>query len=180
MNEAKRKMRIDMADLESAFENSDSAGEHTYFFDLETGKVVLVMSEDSLLLEEIYEQHADPETGDIDWPAAMQHLDLPEWRKENLMEVDEVQAGYGKRYIKVPEKEPYQDYNQMGDFIATVSDPDLQERLEWAIRGKGAFRRFKDVIADHPKERERWFSFQEDELRQRIMEWLDQEGIEPA
>jgi hypothetical protein len=31
--------------------------------------------------------------------------------------------------------------------------------LDVAIQGKGAFRRFEDVLADHRDERERWFAF---------------------
>jgi hypothetical protein len=35
------------------------------------------------------------------------------------------------------------------------------------------------VLLDYPQERERWFRFQTDRLQQRILEWLDSEGIEP-
>jgi len=49
--------------------------------------------------------------------------------------------------------------------------------LEVAIRGKGAFRRFKDVLEGYPEEMERWFSFKDDRLRERALEWLDDIGI---
>jgi hypothetical protein len=40
-----------------------------------------------------------------------------------------------------------------------VSDQPLRERLLIAIDGKGAFRRFKDVLLAFPAERERWFAY---------------------
>lgn len=61
----------------------------------------------------------------------------------------------------------------MEDFIATVEGERLAELLEVAIKGKGAFRRFKDVLLNYPEERERWFEFKDDRMRERALEWLD-------
>ena len=41
----------------------------------------------------------------------------------------------------------------MEDFIATVRNPHLRELLEVAIMGRGAFRRFKDVLYNYPTRR---------------------------
>lgn len=65
----------------------------------------------------------------------------------------------------------------MEDFIATVEDEHLAELLEVAINGKGAFRRFKDVLAGYPEERERWFCFKDERTEQRALEWLDDIGV---
>ena len=45
--------------------------------------------------------------------------------------------------------------------------------------GRGAFRHFKDVLLDYPDERERWFKFKNARVRERILEWLESEGVEP-
>lgn len=37
----------------------------------------------------------------------------------------------------------------------------------------------RDVPADHPTERERWFAFRNERVRERRLEWLADEGIEP-
>jgi hypothetical protein len=66
----------------------------------------------------------------------------------------------------------------MEAFIATVTSARLQERLGAAIRGRGAFRRFKDVLAAAPAERARWFAFKDQRVRQRVLAWLADEGIE--
>ena len=61
----------------------------------------------------------------------------------------------------------------MQDFIATVEDERLAKLLEVAINGKGAFRRFKDVLLNYPEESERWFKFKDDRIEERAREWLD-------
>jgi len=48
-----------------------------------------------------------------------------------------------------------------------------------AIDGKGAFRRFKDVLLNYPTERERWFSYRADLLHWHMQKWLEKEQLEP-
>jgi hypothetical protein len=85
-----------------------------------------------------------------------------------------------ERYKRIPRAEPHVGYEDMEDFIATVEDGHLVELLEVAIAGKGAFRRFKDVLARYPKEREKWFHFKDEIAQQRVLEWLDDIGISLA
>jgi hypothetical protein len=44
--------------------------------------------------------------------------------------------------------------------------------------GRGTFRRFRAVLADHPREQEGWYAFQADWHRQRVLEWLADEGFQ--
>ena len=46
------------------------------------------------------------------------------------------------------------------------------------IDGKGAFRRFKDVLMSYPADRERWFTFRSERLRSCMEGWLDAHAIE--
>jgi hypothetical protein len=96
-----------------------------------------------------------------------------------LLEAAQVEAGYGARYIAVPQADSSEGYRDMEAFIIAVRDERLQDRLWRAISGRGAFRYFKDVLDDYPRERERWFEFEESRLRQRVLDWLESEGIEP-
>jgi len=68
----------------------------------------------------------------------------------------------------------------MEDFIGTVGDDRLRQRLDDAISGQRPFRRFKDVLRDAPAERDRWFAFQEERVLERALDWLASEGIEPV
>jgi hypothetical protein len=79
---------------------------------------------------------------------------------EEIEELDEIEiGGLGKCYASIPNIDSHAGYRDMEDFIETVKESNLKEKLCIAINGKGAFRRFKDVLLSYPKERERWFSF---------------------
>ena len=57
-------------------------------------------------------------------------------------------------------------------FIASVEHPGRAERLAIAIRGCGAFRRFKDELARSPGELERWHALHEGRRLDRARSWL--------
>jgi hypothetical protein len=70
-----------------------------------------------------------------------------------------------------------ESYEDLAAFTASVRDPKLRERLERAIEGRGAFRRFKDVLADLPDLRAAWFKLHDTRLERRAIEWLRDEGL---
>ncbi|MCI0587256.1 MAG: UPF0158 family protein [Planctomycetes bacterium] len=81
------------------------------------------------------------------------------------------------RHVHVPPADPHAGYRDMEEFAEAIEEPRLRELLAVALRGKGAFRRFKDVLCDFPEERKRWFEFHDERLRRRATEWLDSLGI---
>jgi hypothetical protein len=171
-----RKLNIEMWDLEMAFDNS---GEMTnYYLDIETGDVLSITDEDNRLLEQLSENYYDEETRTMDWEKAFQEETIPEWQRDMLLKADQIEANFGSRYITIPSAEPGEGYRDMEAFISTVRNPHLQERLDRAISGRGAFRYFKDVLLEYPKERAHWFQFKQDRLQQRILDWLEAEEIE--
>ncbi len=89
-----------------------------------------------------------------------------------------ISAGPGTRYLAVPSSETSEGYQDMVDFIETVTDPTLGAMLSVAVRGAGAFRRFKDVLLDFPDDRERWFTFKDARTRGRLEEWLTDEDVD--
>lgn len=168
-----RKLQVDLGELEAALDNAFP--EHRYFLDLETGKVVLITDDTSRQLEDLYAEL--PEEADV--AEAIRQRDLQDWEKQDLLLADQVETEYGTRYIRVESLDPHAGYRDMEDFIATVQDRHLRDRLWRAISGRGAFRYFKDVLDDYPRERERWFEFKDAQVRQRVLNWLAEEGIEP-
>ena len=68
----------------------------------------------------------------------------------------------------------------MQAFIATVADDERADRLAIAIRGRGAFRRFKDVLSGWPGELACWFAFAEERRRGRTRARLAGEGYHVA
>lgn len=89
---------------------------------------------------------------------------------------DQIEENSG-RYELIPKAESHEGYGDMVDFIATVTDGHLAELLEVAVDGKGAFRRFKDVLLNYPEERGRWFRFKDDRTLERALEWLGDIGV---
>ncbi|MEM8606743.1 MAG: UPF0158 family protein [Myxococcota bacterium] len=81
------------------------------------------------------------------------------------------------RYLRIDPVSSREQYRWMERFIATVDDEELRRRLNIAIDGKGAFRRFKDALMSHPVDRERWFAFRSDRLRSCMESWLTAHGI---
>jgi hypothetical protein len=67
-------------------------------------------------------------------------------------------------------------YRDMEIFIDNLEDDRLADRLARAIRGRGAFRRFKDVLAESSDLLDRWYGFSDDRHRGRARAWLAGEG----
>ena len=92
---------------------------------------------------------------------------------------DEIDAGLDAgRLIHVEPLGSEVEYRWMAEFTGTVRDARLRDRLEVALDGRGAFRRFKNVLLDFPAERERWFAFRDEQLHAAARDWLGELGIE--
>jgi len=83
-------------------------------------------------------------------------------------------------YVPVAPVSSREQYRWMEHFIDTVEEEALTEALAASIDGKGAFRRFKDALMAYPVDRERWFKFRSERLRDCMNSWLDTHGIEAA
>jgi hypothetical protein len=158
-----QELKIDFSDLEMAFESGDLPG--SFFLDRETGKTVLVSDE----IMRMAEQDAEDE----------EVKTIPDWQQEELKTAILVTQGFGERFVRFPRQDSREGYRDMEEFTATVDDERLQELLEVALDGKGAFRRFKDVLARYPDQRQQWFAFERQRVRVRIVRWLESLGITP-
>jgi hypothetical protein len=84
------------------------------------------------------------------------------------------------RYLRIDPASSREQYRWMERFVSSVADPPLRERLLIAIDGKGAFRRFKDVLLAFPAERERWFVYRSEVLHFHIQTWVEHTKIDVA
>jgi len=80
-------------------------------------------------------------------------------------------------YLRIDPVSSREQYRWMERYIATVEDSEFRQKLLGAIDGKGAFRRFKDVLMHFPVDRERWFAFRSERLRVAMEAWLDAHGL---
>jgi hypothetical protein len=80
-------------------------------------------------------------------------------------------------YLRIDPVSSREQYRWMERFIPMVDETELRGRLTQAIDGKGAFRRFKDVLMTFGAERERWFTFRSERLRTFMEAWLSAHAI---
>jgi hypothetical protein len=83
-------------------------------------------------------------------------------------------------YLRIEPVSSREQYRWMERYIPMVEDDDLQNKLTRAIDGKGAFRRFKDVLMGYGPERERWFAFRSERLRIFMEAWLNAHCLNPV
>jgi len=83
-------------------------------------------------------------------------------------------------YVRVEPVSSREQYRWMERFIPMVEDEELKQKLMRAIDGKGAFRRFKDVLMGYIQEREQWFVFRSERLRVFMEAWLAAHAFKPV
>jgi hypothetical protein len=83
-------------------------------------------------------------------------------------------------YLRIEPVSSREQYRWMERFIPMVEEPGLRDQLTQAIDGKGAFRRFKDVLMGFASERERWFAFRSERLRVFMEAWLTAHALKPV
>lgn len=99
---------------------------------------------------------------------------------------DELEPGSGveeaddpERWLYVPALGSRAGYRDMELFIEEVGDAVLADRLRIAIDRRGAFRRFKDVLAVDERSLSRYHRFRDERQRGRARAWLAEEGYCP-
>lgn len=100
--------------------------------------------------------------------------DLPDWQAETVAKAKTVLAS--PDFIALPDKFEIHEYSIMERFCLGVDDDRLSDALLDAIRGRGAFRRFKELTYREDI-REDWYAFRAEALRRIAAEFLEFEGI---
>jgi len=128
------------------------------FLDLVTGNIVSVSDEELRA-------------------AQGEHLldDYPYWQHELIDLARDIEDDVG-RYIALPTRFDIHEYSIMENFCLSLEDDRLSKEMYSAIKGHGAFRRFKDSIRQHGIEDE-WYSFKSNALREIAVAWCERNGI---
>lgn len=100
---------------------------------------------------------------------------LPEWQQEDMIIAIDVVENF-ENYIELPIKDEINEYDIMEDFCLTISDQRKQDSFLRAIRGKGAFRRFKDTIIELGIENQ-WYAYRGEQFKQIAIEWCQDNHI---
>ncbi len=151
-------LAVKLSDLVDAL---DLPNEWGAWLDRETGKVIELDPDTRRVAEE---------AGDDDpFPA-------DEVPTEELWTVARAVAAGNPRYLALPDAFAFHEYRHMERFVAGIADPNSAEQLWRAIKGKGAFRNFKDtahrlgLIKD-------WYRHREQAQRRFMLDWAEANKI---
>jgi hypothetical protein len=125
--------------------------ENRSFVDRETGEVVTVLQDDLRAVE-------DPEPHDDDDETAVLILEHPE------------------RFEELPDKWEVNDWEIMREFCEAVESAERRRHLLSAIRGNGAFGRFKTLAAAYGM-LEEWYAFHDKALWELARDWCEENEI---
>ncbi len=100
--------------------------------------------------------------------------DFPEWQHDAMrIARDMVETEHS---LPLPDRFEINEYQIMERFCLSVDDEDMREDLCDAIRGRGAFRRFKDRVQVYGMAEE-WYRYRDAALREIAMAWCEAHGI---
>ncbi|WP_047152805.1 UPF0158 family protein [Aneurinibacillus tyrosinisolvens] len=129
------------------------------FLNTNTGDVISV-SEDNLRAAEDEEP--------------MDHL--PNWQQEDLKIAYDVVENF-EDYKELPTKFEINEYEMMEDFCLTIRNEKNQALMLNLIKGKGTFRRFKDIIVQLGIDVQ-WYSYRDQCYKQIAMEWCQDNNVD--
>jgi Uncharacterised protein family (UPF0158) len=81
-----------------------------------------------------------------------------------------------ERWLRVPCEGSRAGWEDMASYVETVGDSHLREQLGRAIEGRGAYRRFRDLIAEEGLT-QAWHDFSDERQIGRAREYLAEQGI---
>ena len=99
---------------------------------------------------------------------------LEDWQKEELPKIREVMESAD--WVVLPSKFDIHEYAIMEQFCRNLPDGSEREVLQDAIHGRGAFRRFKDLV-HRCGIHQQWYDYRDREVERIVADWLDEKGI---
>ncbi len=101
---------------------------------------------------------------------------LPDWQQEEMKIAIDVIENF-ENYVELPTKYDINEYQMMEDFCYAFSDGNKKNKLLNAIRGRGAFRRFKDLVSQLNLEEE-WYAFRDNAYKEIAIRWCQDYDLE--
>lgn len=146
--------------LETIIEELDlGISEWRVYFSVSTGEIVTVSQEDLRTAED------DEPFDDLE--------DFEQDAREQAIAILENE----EQYIELPSVMDREEYDMMKDFcISCIENQATQQLFLNAIRGKGAFSRFRDCLDKHDIV-DQWYSFRKQQLKEIAREWAAEHQI---
>lgn len=149
---------VDLNDLVEQLEPMDN---FITYLNIRTGKYVVINEDYIRILEDIED---------------LQELaEYKEFERDEMMTILDIEENF-EDYEALPTKYDLDEYSMMEDFIETLKDRKKVERLEEAIIGKGAFRRFKDTISNLGLSNA-WYNYRDQVFLEIAKSWCEERKI---
>ncbi len=149
--------RVKLSEIVGEMELQHDQG--SLYLNKKTGEVVLLIDEEMLTEEE-----------------GESSEELPEWPREAKKVAKDILEN-SENYEELPSKEEINEYRIMEDFCHSVEDRGVSEKLSAAIKGRGAFSRFKENIVRMGIEA-RWYKYKKEAFKKIAIEWCEDRNID--
>ena len=125
------------------------------------------------MADENWNQYLDTETMEV---VSVPHADY-ELFEDYEEEAEQIENDETERYYTLPDRFDIHEYRIIEQFIDDLPSGSIQDELARAIRGRGAFRRFKDTIRYHGIEQD-WYDYLAEAYRRIAIEWCEANRFE--
>lgn len=103
----------------------------------------------------------------------------PDWQQEEVELARAIVNDDGSRFIAAPDKFDFHEYRHMERFVSTVPDQQAADELWRAIKGRGAFRHFKDT-AGRLGLLDQWYRYRDTAIKEFVIEWAQANQVSSA
>lgn len=131
--------------------------ERTSYLNKKTGEVVTISDEEFSAVED--EEPID---------------DYPEWQQENIEIAKEILET--DNYIALPDKYEIDEYHMMERFCLSIEDDKIRNFMYSGIKGRGAFRNFKNNIHRYGLA-DAWYNYRDEAIKQIAIDWCEFNNI---
>lgn len=150
-------MRVKLEDIREGMElQSEESSSYLHF---KTGEIIN-LSNEALIIAEDEEEYDH----------------LPDWQQEEVKTAIKIVENF-EEYTLLPSQFDINEYDMMQRFCLSLSDIKVKEKLHQAIKGKGAFRRFKDVLYLLGLEKQ-WYEYRDNSYKEIAREFCKSKNID--
>ncbi|MBN2354805.1 hypothetical protein JXO59_01760 [candidate division KSB1 bacterium] len=112
---------------------------------------------------------------EFDYAKQEEPLDhIPDWQIESVERAKTILST--EEYLALPSTFDIHEYAIMERFCLSITDDALRDKMYNAIKGSGAFRRFKENIFYHNIEQD-WYQFREEAFYKIAVDWCNDNKI---
>jgi hypothetical protein len=148
--------------LQAVVDEMDVLSDETYaYLNTQTGELVTIRREEIAIVED---------SDDLEDAIAA----YPAWQHDLIRKTKEVLDS--EDYLPLPSTFDIHEYAIIERFCYAIEDEEFSQDLLDQIRGRGAFRRFKDAIHRHGIADD-WYHFRQAALEEIAMAWLEAQSI---